>query len=273
MNTVLPKISASIPAIIPGNIPASIAAAIDKQLDEIAVAHKVNILWAIESGSRAWGFPSQDSDYDVRFIYQHTPEHYWSVFEHPDTINIPISSELDFAGWDVTKCLRLLHKGNAVLHEWLQSPVVYQQQAGIVTLQQAAAEHFQADKAYWHYFYLARKKLMDITPDSTAKAFLYGFRALLCCAWILDEGTAPPMPFATLWQRYLPAALQPLVVQLLAEKAQGDEAQVAWLPTALLDYAQQTWQALAERVEQAAPVSQRPSQAQLDCVFRALLSS
>ena len=46
-----------------------IAGLIQTNLDEIERTEQVRILFAVESGSRAWGLPSPDSDYDVRFVY------------------------------------------------------------------------------------------------------------------------------------------------------------------------------------------------------------
>ena len=47
-----------------------------KKLDEIEKTEEVRILLAVESGSRAWGFASTDSDYDVRFIYFRPEDEY-----------------------------------------------------------------------------------------------------------------------------------------------------------------------------------------------------
>src|SRR5437879_13444130 len=97
---------------------------ISDELLAIEERERVRILYACESGSRAWGFPSADSDYDVRFIYVHRPEWYLSVFEKRDVIERPLKDCLDLSGWDIKKALQLLRKSNAPLLEWLGSPIV-----------------------------------------------------------------------------------------------------------------------------------------------------
>ena len=104
------------------------------KLAQIENDFKVKILYACESGSRAWGFASPDSDYDVRFIYVHNKSHYLSIDEHRDVIELPINEVLDINGWDLRKALRLFRKSNGPLYEWLQSPIIYQ-----------TASNFQAD--------------------------------------------------------------------------------------------------------------------------------
>ncbi|MEM6906851.1 MAG: nucleotidyltransferase domain-containing protein, partial [Pseudomonadota bacterium] len=83
----------------------------------------VRILFAIESGSRAWGFPSPDSDYDVRFVYVHPTDWYLSLTPGRDVIELPIRDDLDIGGWDLRKALNLLLKPNPVMLEWLSSPI------------------------------------------------------------------------------------------------------------------------------------------------------
>ncbi|MEH7547654.1 DNA polymerase beta superfamily protein, partial [Neobacillus vireti] len=50
-----------------------------KSLLKIEEDFNVKILYAVESGSRAWEFPSKDSDYDVRFIYVHKQNDYLTI--------------------------------------------------------------------------------------------------------------------------------------------------------------------------------------------------
>src|SRR5690348_15627233 len=85
----------------------------------------VTILFAAESGSRAWGFPSPDSDYDARFVYIHPKDHYLDIIERRDVIELPVDAVLDINGWELRKALRLFAKSNGPIYEWLQSPVVY----------------------------------------------------------------------------------------------------------------------------------------------------
>ena len=109
------------------------SARITSILKEIEARHGVAILYACESGSRGWGFASQDSDYDVRFIYQNPRNWYLSIDEKRDVIELPINDELDINGWDLRKALRLLRKSNPALFEWLSSPIVYRQDEEFVS--------------------------------------------------------------------------------------------------------------------------------------------
>jgi predicted nucleotidyltransferase len=98
------------------------------ELKRIEQENDVKVLYAVESGSRAWGFPSKDSDYDVRFIYIHKRDWYLSIEQKRDVLEYPINDLLDISGWDLRKALQLLLKSNPVLLEWLRSPIVYSKQ-------------------------------------------------------------------------------------------------------------------------------------------------
>lgn len=89
--------------------------------------HNVKVLYAVESGSRAWGFASPNSDYDVRFIYAHPKDYYLTIDieDKRDVIEYPIVDEIDINGWDIRKALKLFWKSNPAFIEWLQSPIVY----------------------------------------------------------------------------------------------------------------------------------------------------
>ena len=102
------------------------------EISRLEQAHDVTVLYACESGSRAWGFESEDSDYDVRFIYLQRTEWYLTIQNKRDVIEKPIDDELDVSGWDVPKALELLRKSNPPLLEWLQSPIVYKQTSSFI---------------------------------------------------------------------------------------------------------------------------------------------
>lgn len=132
--------------------------AIQAQLRSIEEKNNVKILYAVESGSRGWGFESKDSDFDVRFIYVHPIEWYLSVFEGSDIIEIPIDEVLDINGWDIKKALKLMYKSNAPLLEWLSSPIIYKQnQEFIKELKHLAEKYFSSISVTYHYINLAKK--------------------------------------------------------------------------------------------------------------------
>ena len=92
---------------IAGEMRAYVAA----KLGAVAAEEGVRVLYAAESGSRAWGFASPDSDHDVRFIYAHERDWYVSLWEDRDVVERGIDEKLvDLAGWDIRKALRLLLK-------------------------------------------------------------------------------------------------------------------------------------------------------------------
>ena len=106
-------------------IPSKIADEIGARLAAVEQEHNVTILLAIESGSRAWGFPSPASDFDVRFVYVNPLEFYLSINPGRDVIELPIDGVFDIGGWDLQKALRLLIKPNPVIMEWIRSPITY----------------------------------------------------------------------------------------------------------------------------------------------------
>jgi predicted nucleotidyltransferase len=170
-------------------------------LSDVERERNVRILYACESGSRAWGFHSEDSDYDIRFIYASPSSCYLSVSDPKDTIEIAIKDDLDPGGWDIRKALGLLGKSNGPLIEWLHSPIVYLNRDGFrESWQKLSCEVLQASKLRHHYMGLAvqisRKKLAEDSPS--VKSYLYVMRALLAARWIEDHGTAPPVPFVEL---------------------------------------------------------------------------
>jgi predicted nucleotidyltransferase len=175
---------------------------IQHKLKEIEAQHQLKILYACETGSRAWGFPSPDSDYDVRMIYVHEADWYLTLSDKKDTIEfMSEDAELDITGWDIKKCLKLMWKSNGALLERLQSPIIYREENGLQpVLQQFSQRCFAPIAAMHHYLGMARNSFFDIEgkEEIKLKKLFYALRATLCCKWILEKGTVPPIVFMTM---------------------------------------------------------------------------
>jgi hypothetical protein len=162
----------------------------------------VYITYAAESGSRAWGFASPDSDYDVRFIYWHDHDWYLDLFEHRDTIEwMSDDKQFDFVGWDIRKALRLLYKSNPSLIEWLTSNQIYVDYNNFKDdLLTIANDHFSQKAMMFHYYSMAygNWKKYIVGRDAVAlKKYFYVIRPLLNVRWIQRYGTIPPIDFET----------------------------------------------------------------------------
>ena len=162
----------------------------------------IRVLYACESGSRAWGFESQDSDYDVRFIYALPRDHYLGIREPIDMIDLGVDDEgLDITGWELRKALRLFQKSNGGLIEWLFSPVVYREEKEAMDEWRGfLPKYFDPKGAMGHYFGLSRKFWNDALQKKqvTAKQYLYCLRALFAARWIAEKEARIPVLFAEL---------------------------------------------------------------------------
>ncbi|MDR2187164.1 MAG: nucleotidyltransferase domain-containing protein [Azonexus sp.] len=191
--------------------------------------HGVTVLHACESGSRAWGFASPDSDYDVRFLYVHRLPWYLAVEEQRDVIELPISDELDIGGWELRKILRLLRRANPVLLEWLASPVIYRQdEQWVGEIRAMATRWFSPQRGRYHYLAMANNNFRGyLQGDSVRlKKYLYVLRPLLAAQWIERGYGQPPVRFADLAERLLnDAALIDEINALLASKMRSGEAE------------------------------------------------
>ncbi|AFC33328.1 YcgL [Paenibacillus mucilaginosus 3016] len=198
------------------------------QLHRIEEEENVRILYACESGSRAWGFPSQDSDYDVRFLYLRPLDWYLSIDEGRDVIERPISDRLDLSGWDLRKALRLFRKSNPPLLEWLQSPMPYlEKYTTAEQIRRISPLTFSPKSCIYHYLNMAKGNFREYLQGDQVKIkkYFYVLRPLLACSWIEKYGTMAPMEFDVLVERLIPAdsELYTAVQTLLARKKAGDE--------------------------------------------------
>ncbi len=196
-----------------------------QKLKGIEAEEGVTILHAVESGSRAWGFPSPDSDYDVRFFYVRPREHYLRLGKGRDVIERPIDQVLDINGWDLDKTLRLLHSSNPTLFEWSQSPIVYRTTALFQSFLPTIRAYFSSKPGLWHYLSMAEGNYREYLKGDLVKAkkYFYVLRPLLACRWILERGTPPPMAFRELVETQLEPGLRPVVEDLLRVKMETPE--------------------------------------------------
>ena len=201
---------------------------IQEQLRRIEEAENIKILFAVESGSRAWGFASPDSDYDVRFIYIRRLEDYLRLNTIRDVIELPIDDALDINGWDLQKTLRLLHKSNPTLFEWFSSPIVYQETEFADKFRDLMMHYFSSKKTMYHYVSMAEGNYREYLKGDLirAKKYFYVLRPVLACQWILDWGTPPPMLFSELLKAELPVELIDVVNQLLELKMNSPEVKL-----------------------------------------------
>lgn len=198
---------------------------IQEKLTEIEQAEQVRIIHCVESGSRAWGFASPDSDYDVRFIYVRPKEYYLRLDKTRDVIEWQLDDTLDINGWDLQKTLRLLHSSNPTLFEWNASPIVYRTTEEWKTVSDTINDYFLKKTGLYHYLSTAKRNYKEhLTGDTVRlKKYFYVLRPLLACKWILAEQTPPPMLFSVLMDAYLDEELKPDVQQLLKIKMETPE--------------------------------------------------
>lgn len=200
---------------------------IGKSLEEIEATYHVNILFACESGSRGWGFASRDSDYDVRFIYVHKLDWYLTLDKKRDVIEKPIDDELDIAGWELSKALKLMRNSNPALIEWLHSPIVYfKNPVFFAQLECLAARFYSPLKSRYHYLSISKRNLhTDFKGERVKlKKYFYLLRAVLALRWIESSKSMPPMAFselvvATVTDKHVLAEID----ELLVMKRQADE--------------------------------------------------
>jgi predicted nucleotidyltransferase len=198
-----------------------------QEIKNLEQEHNIVILYAVESGSRAWGFPSTDSDWDVRFLYIHPLEWYLSIEQKRDTIEVMLPNNLDLAGWELRKTLQLFYKSNPALLEWLRSPLIYQERFSTAEqLRNLSNEFFKPKSCMYHYLSMAHGNFTKYLQSDLVKLkkYFYVLRPLLACRWIEQHNTIPPMEFETLVDTQISdMELQQIIQDLVARKRSGQE--------------------------------------------------
>lgn len=245
---------------------------IKETLREIERREDCRILLAVESGSRAWGFASPDSDYDVRFIYVRPRESYLRLDRPRDVIELPADEVLDVNGWDLDKTLKLLRKSNPTVFEWFSSPLVYRTTPFAATFQSVMPRYFLSKSGLWHYLRMVGGNYRESLRGGMVKAkkYFYVLRPVLACRWILERGTPPPMLFSELAESQLPKYLEDTVNGLLELKRNAPEVQMIPRIDALNAYLEQSIAEIRERVRQYPRESPRDWE-ELDRLFLSAL--
>lgn len=198
---------------------------IEQELTKIEKQEQVRILLAVESGSRAWGFASPDSDYDVRFIYMRRPEDYLRLDERKDVIEWQLDQVLDIGGWDLRKALIQFHRGNATLFEWSNSPIVYRSTRLWEQIYGEARSCFSRKATVCHYYGTAKSTYMGYLQEDQVKykKYFYALRPLLACRYIEQYGNIPPVPFTELLDQDMPSQMRKEIDWLLERKKVTEE--------------------------------------------------
>jgi predicted nucleotidyltransferase len=241
-----------------------------QKLAEIERERNIEILFAVESGSRAWGFASPDSDYDIRFVYKRKLNDYLDLWETKDTIQFMTEDELDGSGWDVRKALGLLSKSNASLLGWLFSPIVYIDNGPVLEeMKTLARNNFSPVSGFYHYHSM-NKGFDDIlgSEEMNLKSFFYAMRTSLCAKWILVNESIPPVLFAELFSLLSENEIE-LLNELIELKSKAIEKAKDPIDKRLISLAHETVLFNNENKESA--VGKKPNKEEFNSFFVNLL--
>jgi uncharacterized protein len=250
--------------------------AIEHALADLEEREDVRVCLAVESGSRAWGFASADSDYDVRFIYVHRADWYLSIDLETkrDTIEQP-PAVLDLSGWDIRKALKLFRKSNPPLLEWLHSPTIYREAGELASAMRARLGRFYSRRSCaLHYWHMAWGNYRDYLHGEVVwrKKYLYVLRPLLALRWIEQDRGPVPMEFARLVEATVDEAdVTRAIGELVASKTAGADLDRGPRIGLLSDFIDREL-AQAEARATAAAVPDADREDDLDTVFRQVLS-
>lgn len=200
---------------------------IKKELIRLESEHEIKILLAVESGSRAWGFASPDSDWDIRYIYIHKLDWYLKIDDLKDSREKILPNDLDLSGWELKKALKLFRKSNPPLLEWLRSPIIYLENFSTAeTLREMSKAYFNPKSCMYHYLSMAKGNFKEfLQRDSVRlKKYFYVLRPVLACDWIRQTNSFPPMEFEKLVEAQVTdERIRREIDELLKRKIAGDE--------------------------------------------------
>ncbi|MBS3076956.1 nucleotidyltransferase domain-containing protein [Candidatus Pacearchaeota archaeon] len=189
--------------------------------------HNVKVIWAIESGSRAWGFASEDSDYDIRCMHVGKLDCYLGLNAPPQQINI-MKDNFDLESWDIKKFAELSIKSNPQIAEWLRSPIIYKESLVRKKFKEYFDEGCSLEFLRQHYIRMAKQnyhKYMGIGLGSSCKKYLYVLRGIACAEYITMENKLPPLPYKEVIQ-YLPEYARRFFEKCVFKKNTTEKAEI-----------------------------------------------
>lgn len=202
---------------------------IAQELDDLERVEGVRVLYACESGSRAWGYASADADYDVRFVYLHKRDWYLQLQDTRDVIDWKLDETLDISGWDLTKFLQLTRKSNPSAFEWLGSPIVYREARAFSSVREVAHRSLDLSTLVRHYLHMAQndwEHRIGQREHVKLKDYLYVVRPLLAARWLLERHEMGPQRISDLAEVELEGDVLASVQRLLATRAATPEVEV-----------------------------------------------
>ncbi len=260
---------------LPDDFAPDVVAEIDRRLAALHVSEGVAIPLAVESGSRAWGFASPDSDYDCRFVYVRPVEQHLSPWPRRDVIETPLDPVFDVNGWELGKALKLLLKGNAVILEWLRSPVVYRGEAWFRDDLVDFAERFASrELVARHYLHLGERQRRVYFPDEEAvalKKLFYALRPAAALRWMRlhPDAAVPPMHFPTLMRECEPPdEVAAITAELLRRKALTHELGVEPIPPEVARFVDDEFADARGRFERPVEPPTNKARAEAEALYR-----
>lgn len=244
---------------------------IKNELGRLENRHDTKILLAVESGSRAWGFASVDSDWDVRYIYIHRLDWYLKIDEQKDSQEEILPNDLDLSGWELKKALRLFRKSNPPMLEWLRSPIIYKEEFSTAEkLREMSENYFNPKSCMYHYLSMAKGNFKEFLQNDLVKSkkYFYVLRPVLACDWIKTRNSFPPMEFQTLVDAQVTdEKLKMEIAELLKRKMAGEELKEEPKIEILNDFLEEKIEFYKTYVEQIEP-NEKPPTALLDELFK-----
>ena len=223
-------------------------------LRDIECQHNCRVLFAAESGSRAWGFPSPDSDYDVRFFYVHPPEWYLRLDDPKDTLEWFAPGDLDYSGWELRKALRLFAKCNQAMNEQLASPIVYESNGDFAgRIRELIPVYFNPIRVVHRYISTAKPFTVPLFQGEPVgiRSVFYILRPLLGSEWVIQFRTMPPTEFVRVLDGItMDTDLRQYIDALIVQKETVAEKDKIAVPPPIVDWIRSTCKRLPKEIEQ-----------------------